>query len=496
MRVNDAVPLEHRASPPRRNIIARRLAIGFGLVAAVAVIMCAMLFSVIGDISGLVTSMRADERAIDQSHALATAVREQYAHQAHTIIEAGRSHLEHYEGWVDQVALNVKALRPIVAESERARLERVLANSEKLERDFRSVIVPAVERGDLPSVTAFHRDIDRLSSATAKEADAIARSVEMRMVHAHVMATQAARFGLVGGGLCVALVLALSISYTLRLRQAVLKPLAALADAARRFGGGDYSVRVGACGEGEIGDVAQAFDRMTEEIGERERRMLQAERMAVIGQIAAGVAHEINNPIGIIRGYLRTMGPSSEPAALQEEIRILDEEAAACQRIAEDLLEYARVSELRTEAVAMKEFLLEAVRRFEDSRSTRGSRYVVNAQTGVVSADPGRVRQVLFNLLRNAAHVSPDGAPIEVVGTYLPAGGYEITVADRGPGVASKDRTSIFEPFFSRTAGGSGLGLAVCESIVRAHGGTIAVEDAPYGGALFRVRFPAPAVAE
>lgn len=480
---------------PRRNIIARRLAIGFGLVAAIAVIMCAMLFGVIGDISDLVTAMRADECAIAQSHALSTAVREQYAHQAHTIIEADRSHLQNYQHWVEGVALNVRALRPIVPESERERLELVLSNSVQLDRDFRTFIMPAVERGDLFSVARLHREADRLSSATAKEADAIARSVEMRMARAHVMATRAARLGLAGGGLCIVLVLTLSISYTVRLRQAVLKPLTALADAARRFGGGDYSARVGACGEDEFGEVARAFDRMTEEIGARERRMLQAERMAVIGQIAAGVAHEINNPIGIIRGYLKTMEPNSEPAILQEEIRILDEEAAACQRIAEDLLEYARVSELRTEPVAMREFLQEAVRRFQESRPTRNCRYVVNAQARVVSADPGRVRQVLFNLLRNAAQVSPHGAPIEVVGTDLTADAYEITVADRGPGIAPQDRLSIFDPFFSKTNGGSGLGLAVCESIVRAHGGSITVEDGSQGGALFRVRLPAVGVA-
>jgi two-component system sensor histidine kinase MprB len=96
----------------------------------------------------------------------------------------------------------------------------------------------------------------------------------------------------------------------------------------------------------------------------------------------------------------------------------------------------------------------------------------------------------LYNLLRNAAKAAPTGAPIELVGTKLTDGAYEITVADRGPGIAPDDRQQIFEPFFSKTAGGSGLGLAVCESIVRAHSGSIAVEDNPGGGALFRVRFP------
>jgi len=476
------------------NIIGQRIAVGFGVVAAVAVIMCAMLFSVIGSVSRLVMDMRGDERAIDESHALATAVREQYAHQAHTIIEATRSHLGHYQKWVEKVALTTATLRPVVPLPQRARLDSILAQSQQLDAMFLGNIVPAVERGDRASVVRLHHAADHLSSAAAREADAVALAVERRMAEAHVSAMRTTNMGLLGGGLCVTLVLGLSVGYTLQLRKAVLQPLANLADAARRFGGGDYSVRVGACGEGELREVAEAFDRMVEEIEARERRMLQAERMAAIGQLAAGVAHEINNPIGIIRGYLKTMGPNSPPDVLQEELRILDEEAAACQRIAEDLLLYATVSELRTEPTQMREFLTESVRRFDDTRGDATCRFVVNAQAGTANMSPGRVRQVLFNLLRNAVHVSPVGSPIEVVGTKLADGGYEISVSDRGPGVALSDRASIFEPFFSKTAGGSGLGLAVCDSIVRAHGGTISVAESASGGALFSVRFPARVV--
>ena len=473
-----------------KNRIGRRIAVGFGLVAAVAVIMCGMLFSVILRVSELVMDMRADEQAIDQSHVLATAVREQYAHQAHTIIEATRSHLDHYQAWVDRVARTASALRPIVPVHERDRLASVLAQSQQLDVTFRDNIVPAVERGDRAAVARLHHAADHLSSAAAQDADAIAKAVQARMVHAHVDATSATRLGMIGGAICIALVLGLALGYTVQLRNAVLKPLATLADAAQRFGKGDYSVRVGACGEGELRSLSDAFDRMVAEIEARERRMLQAERMAVVGQLAAGVAHEINNPIGIIRGYLKTMTPATSAAVLQDEIRILDEEASACQRIAEDLLAYATGSEVRTEMTDMREFILEAVRRFEDAHTHPKRRFATNVQAGSARIDRGRARQVLFNLLRNAAHASPDGVPIEIVGTALAGGQYEISVADRGPGIDPQDRTSIFEPFFSKTPGGSGLGLAVCDSIVRAHGGTISVEAGPYGGALFRVRFP------
>jgi signal transduction histidine kinase len=474
---------------PRPNLIGRRIAVGFGLIAVVAVTMCAMLLSVIGETSGLVMDMRSDERAIDKSHVLSTAVREEYAHQAHTIIEGNHGHLSHYQVWVERIAATVTALHLIVPASQRWRLDRVLAMSEESDRLFKQEILPAVERGDSATVARLHRESDRISQAAAQQADAIADAVELRMVSAHVSATHATRDGLGMGALCVLLVLTLSIGYTIRIRQAVLKPLAVIADSARRFGGGDFSVRVGAIGEGELRAVAEAFDRMVEELQARERRALETERMAAIGQLAAGIAHEINNPIGIIRGYLKTMSADSPRDQLSDELRILDEEAAACQRIADDLLAYARPPELRLHATWMDDLIAEVARRVEETDRPHRHHLDVRTQRYEVLVDAGRLRQVLLNLLRNAGQVSPASASIEIEGRRE-GDSYQITVSDRGPGVDPESHVRIFEPFFSKRAGGVGLGLAVCQSIVRAHGGTIAVEDRVGGGATFRVRIP------
>jgi len=97
---------------------------------------------------------------------------------------------------------------------------------------------------------------------------------------------------------------------------------------------------------------------------------------------------------------------------------------------------------------------------------------------------------VVLNLMVNAAQVSQANGSIDVSGSPLVNGGYEILVSDRGPGVPPEDRVKIFEPFFSKRPGGSGLGLAVCHSILRAHGGSIAAEDRDGGGTTFRVTLP------
>jgi signal transduction histidine kinase len=229
---------------------------------------------------------------------------------------------------------------------------------------------------------------------------------------------------------------------------------------------------------------------MAEELQAREARLIETERMAAIGQLAAGVAHEINNPIQVIRGYLKTMGPDTPPEVLGEELNILDEEASACQRIAEDLVAFARAPELRRDEIDMERLLCESVRRFGETSEGSDQPVHLTAERGHALADGGRLRQVIRNLLVNAACFSKTDQPIEVIGRPWEVDGYEVSVSDMGPGIPPEDRSKIFEPFFTTRAGGSGLGLSVCMSIVRAHGGTISVDNNSPGGATFRVRIP------
>lgn len=229
-------------------------------------------------------------------------------------------------------------------------------------------------------------------------------------------------------------------------------------------------------------------DHMAEELATRERRLVRHERMAAIGQLAAGVAHELNNPIGIIRGYLKTMSPEDDPEALREELGILDQEAAECQRIAEDLLSYARTSELALEPVQIKRFLNETVARFLSARDDE-SEIDLDASAATLSIDQARVRQVILNLLKNAVQMSEGSARIRIVAAVV-SDCYRIDIADNGPGIPVEERGRIFEPFFCKRKGRSGLGLAVVSGIVRGHGGTIEVIDSPLGGALFRIELP------
>ncbi len=491
MRPNNASNVDERsASSGPKRVIARRLAVSFALVSVVAVAMCGMLMATIGEVAGLVANMQTQEAAIRESLVLATAVREQYIHQAHWIIEQDAEHLEHYDEWVERVRDGAETLAPLVPDRERWRVAQVLSDSDALDEIFSALLVPAIKQGDDVSVVRLHKQANELSQRATKQADFIARAVEQEMAMDHTSATRAARMGLLTGASCVLLVLGLSVVFTIRLRRAVLEPLQVLSNAARRFGSGDFTSRVGRVGEGELRAVATAFDRMAEELQAREARLIETERMAAIGQLAAGVAHEVNNPIQVIRGYLKTMGPDTPPEVLGEELKILDEEASACQRIAEDLVAFARAPELRRDYIDMERLLCESIRRFGETSEGSKQPIHLDAKPGHALADGGRLRQVVRNLLVNAAYFSDIDQPIDVTGHPWGTDGYEIAVSDEGPGIASEDRSKVFEPFFTKRAGGSGLGLSVCLSIARAHGGTILVEDNPRGGATFRVRVP------
>lgn len=473
-------------------VLARRLAAGFAAVSLVALAMCVVLETLLGTVETSVGEMQRGEAAIRDGLAVATAVREQYIHQAHMLVEHSARHMDHYPRWVERVRTGAAALRAQLPASEHWRVDAMLKDSVASDQLFRSKLLPALERPDFEEVVhEYHHEMQRLSADAVAHADALARSAELSMAHEHHRAIRASRLGLLTGATCMLAVVLLSVLYTVRLRRSLLTPLASLVAAAGRFGRGEFETRVGPIAEGELQAVADACDHMALELQARERRLIEAERMAVVGQFAAGIAHELNNPIGVMRGYLKTMNPSQPPDMLREELQILDEEAAACQRIAEDLLSFARPKEVVRAPLAIAELLGSVVQRFIDSGEADGHAIRLDVEAQELFADAGRLRQVVLNLLRNAVQASPPGEPIDVSGARSADGkGYVFCVADRGPGVKEVDKRRIFEPFFSKHDGGSGLGLAVCLGIVTAHGGTIDVEDRESKGALLKVSMP------
>ena len=468
--------------------IGRKLAYSFALVSVLAAMQCVIHVLLISNVAGAVAEMRGHEGLIREGLDLATAVREQYIHAAHNIAQGDRSHLDHYGEWVDRIAKGSARLSAIVTGSERSDLERIVAASREFDDIFRTQILPALDRNDTATVRRVHSQSEPILGRAAHRADALARGFERRMSHAHVSTTRVTHLGATLAVLGILLIVAVAIIATRQIRRAVIEPLGRLAQAAVEVGKGRFELSVDSVGDGEFRELAQAFERMAAELHKREAQVVQSERMAAIGQLAAGIAHEINNPIGIIRGYLRTMLPEAQDETLKEELRILDEEAAACQRIAEDLLAYARTPELTKERVQIDLLLEDAANRFSSTATNTAVTVRVEAEAAPVFVDAVRLRQVINNLARNASEAGSH--EVEILGRRLGSTAYRIQVLDRGPGIHEEVRDRVFEPFFSTRRDGSGLGLAVCSGIVRAHGGSIAAKAREGGGTEIVVTLP------
>ncbi|MCA9608006.1 MAG: HAMP domain-containing protein [Myxococcales bacterium] len=474
-----------KGSAPER-AIGGQLALGFGTIATLGVALCVALMLLLVRVGTTLEEVRADGETAREALSIALSVREHYQHEAHTVIARDDHEMSSHAHWLVQLQDRARRLRPGVPPEEQARLDELVSESAALDRAFRREVMPAAMADDEARLRTAHGAAEAHTARAAAAADAVVAALERRMERLRERAATETRVAIGTGVVGVATLLVLALLFSVRLRRAILAPLARLTEAAQRLGAGERDAPLGEVGIGELRIVAHAFDAMADRIAERERALVRQERLAAVGQLAAGVAHEINNPIAVIRGYLKTMVPEARDEEQAEELRILDQEAAACQRIVEDLLTYGRDPGLAVERVDAETLLGEAAARFRATELGATVALALDVEPATFEADPGRLRQVVDNLLTNAAQHSAAGARVELRGRAV-EGAYRIEVADHGPGIAEEDRERIFEPFRTSRPGGTGLGLAVSRVIVRAHGGTITALAREEGGTVMRV---------
>ncbi len=224
-----------------------------------------------------------------------------------------------------------------------------------------------------------------------------------------------------------------------------------------------------------------------------QREIERNERLAAIGRLAASVAHEIRNPLAAISGSIELLRATAAKEGDGRELwEIIEREVTRLDGLLTQLLDYAKTSVPVMAPVELGGLLQEILRMSgHDPRLGARSGGVGFVQTAPawVEADPGQLRQVIWNLLLNAAQASSLSDPIEVE-MVADKGEVCIVVRDHGPGVADADRHRLFEPFFTTRAGGTGLGLALVHRIVMAHHGRVTLTNAESGGAIATVWLP------
>jgi two-component system, NtrC family, sensor kinase len=483
-------PVDALQSTDERFRLGSRLAIVLGALAAIA---CSWL--VVGAL-GLATYRRGVDEAQRLSRGaadatkLGRAARDQYIQETHALLTPERGHAADRAAASGAIEAAAARLRPLATEDGGRRLRELSSCSRELVRVFDQEIAPAAAKKDEAGLHQAHHVAQALLERINSDADAVAADLERRAWAAEADAQALARRALLAVGGTTLLVLALSLLAARRLWLDAMAPLRRLREVAGRVRSGEVDARVGRLPALELDEVGGALDAMLDAMLTAEHRLAAAERLAAVGRVAAGVAHEVNNPIAVIRGYVASVLPDVSDGDLREILGIIDEEAAACQRIAEDLLAYARAPALTLSRAPAADVLEEAAARH--AAAEPGARCLVErADEGELMVDRSRLRQVLANLLRNASQASPPGARIVIEGHMLagPAG-YEIRVLDEGEGIAEADLPRLFEPFFTTRGGGTGLGLAVCQGLVVAHGGSIRLEPREPRGTIAVVTLP------
>lgn len=273
-------------------------------------------------------------------------------------------------------------------------------------------------------------------------------------------------------------------------------PITHMIETIRKVRKGDMTARMTVTGNDELAEMASAFNRMTDIIQrnqEMEASLAQQGKMASLGVLSSGVAHEINNPLGVILGYAGYLeGKLSEDDPHYKYIHEIKRESKRCKKIVQDLLSYARTPRPTLAVTDLNALLTEIVEFSANHTDMRGVTIRTDFDDNLppVLLDGDQLRQVAINLILNAGGAMPDGGELLIATAPGPDHTVRITFRDTGSGIPAESLEKIFEPFYTTKARGTGLGLAITRQIVEMHHGTIAIESEPGNGTTVTVTLP------
>lgn len=289
------------------------------------------------------------------------------------------------------------------------------------------------------------------------------------------------------------------------------RPLQEILHKTERIGAGDFSCDLDLPGRSELSELSLAMNRMCNQLdaartslrAESEARLealeqlRHSERLAMIGRIASGLAHELGTPLNVVSGRAKMIGSGDlEPEEVADSARIVREQAERMTGIIRQLLDFARRPAVKRQRQPLEPVVGSVVRMLEPTARTARVELEVESAGGDPAPviDRNQIEQVLINLIMNAVQAQPDGGRVRIgLGPADAASSVRLTIADEGAGMDAEQLEQIFEPFFTtKSAGqGTGLGLPIVQGIVEEHGGEIRVESQPGQGTTFTIVLPA-----
>jgi signal transduction histidine kinase len=280
----------------------------------------------------------------------------------------------------------------------------------------------------------------------------------------------------------------------------VSKPVASLARAASQVANGNWDTRVKVESGDELGQLATAFNRMTQQLVEQRDRLVQAERVAAWRELARRLAHELKNPLfplqitveNLLRA--REQKPAEFDEVFCESTKTLLDEVAHLRTIVGRFSDFAKMPRPQLQPVDANELVRGAVRLFEAQIESSTSP-PVNVQMHLaekleaIQADPDLLHRAVQNLILNALDAMPEGGTL-AISTAACEGGVRLVISDSGEGLTPEECARLFTPYYTSKQHGTGLGLAIVQSVVSDHGGRISVESEPGHGTTFKIELP------
>jgi signal transduction histidine kinase len=287
------------------------------------------------------------------------------------------------------------------------------------------------------------------------------------------------------------------------LAKRITGPIKKLVEGTILISRGDFSHSLSIRSKDEIGNLAQSFNRMSEDllqtrkrIEEANKKLIQAEKLASIGRIAATIAHEIRNPLTSVKLNIQRVIQDNDLDEMEKDhLAISQEGIAQIEKFIKELLNFTRVSDLKKERFSIEQIIEESVKMMSGSLVEKKIGLTKNYSRHLPSVfvDGDKMRQVFLNILRNACEAVDEGGEISLMLSCLQEDGIErinIRISDNGVGIPEKDWENIFEPFFTTKASGFGLGLANARKIVEQHRGFIRVVKKRGQGTAFEIQIP------
>jgi len=301
----------------------------------------------------------------------------------------------------------------------------------------------------------------------------------------------------------ILITLLIAIMLAVYLIQNILRPIKTLVDASRDISAGRYDRKISITSSDELGYLCATFNSMIDDIVERDHRLkeqrqkqtMQLQKMASLGRLASGIAHEINNPLTGVLAFSSELLEDLKDTDYKEDLELIVNETLRCRKIVKGVLDFARETKLEKTQADINTVILDTLSILDHHIAFQNIRIIkrFSEELPSVFIDVNQMKSVFNNLALNAVDAMPEGGDLIITTQYdAREKAMRISFSDTGEGISPENIEKLFDPFFTtkETGKGTGLGLAITFGVIQRHKGTIAVESDPGTGTTFTITIP------